>query len=75
MFALIIKDETNTTVVEHVSNYADDTVHIPDWNEFGLQQSEYRKSHHLLSEIRDKHPNWKIFTKEFEMSCLFPDQY
>jgi len=73
MYALLVKDETGNTVVEHVSNYADDTVHVPYWSDYGLQQSEYRKAHHLLSEIQKDHPEWKVYSREFKLEELIPE--
>ena len=71
MYALLIKNEKGYTVVEHVSNYADDTVNVPDWSEYGLKQSEYRKAHHLLAEVREQHPKWAVQVWEFDIMDLF----
>ena len=71
-FALVILNQNNCTVVEHVSNYSDDTVHVEEWAEFGLKQCEYRKSHHLLSEIKEFHPDWTVHCKEFDVTDVIP---
>lgn len=62
-YLLIVKDENGYTVVNHVANYQDDTIYIPNYEEHGLSQSEYRKSHHLTSEIAKNKPNWQVIEK------------
>ena len=70
-FALIIKDNDDNIILEHVANYSDDTVNVPNAAELGLDLHEYRKSYHLLDEIEEKKLPFKIITKNFDVSSLF----
>lgn len=65
MYALLIQNEHDYNIVEHVSNYSDDTVYVPEWRENGLPQSEYRKSHHLTNWVKENKPKWVIKEREF----------
>lgn len=67
MFALIIKDENGYEVVNHVSNYSDDTVFVPCAQDFKLPQQEWRKSFHLTEYVAKNKPNWKVYTRTFEI--------
>ena len=62
-YALKITDEDNYTIVEHLANYSDDTVHT-DIDE--LPQSEWRKAYHLITWVKENKPNWKIDEREIE---------
>jgi hypothetical protein len=67
MFALIIKDEYRHTVLEHVANYEDDSVYIP--NADGLDMpSEWRKAGHLIRWVKENRPGWKVYTQNFEIA-------
>ena len=67
-FALIIKDEDNYIIMEHVANNHDDAVHT-DFED--QPQSEWRKAHHLIEWISINKPEWSINMKDFEVSELF----
>jgi hypothetical protein len=67
MFALIIKDENNNTVLEHVSVYEDDEIHVPNANTLSMP-SEWRKAWHLIEWVKENRPDWKIYTQTFEIA-------
>lgn len=70
MYALKITDDDGSTVVEHVSNYEDDVVHVEIWYSYGMPQSEWRKAGHLLEWVRKYCPFWKIESFKFEFDDI-----
>ena len=66
MFALIIKDEENNTIVNHVANFEDDAVHVPDAHALNMP-TEWRKAGHLIEWVKTNEPYWKIFMRYFDI--------
>lgn len=72
-FALRVLDSNGYTIIEHVSMESDDPIYVPDWKDLGLNQPEYRKTRHLINEISNGMADWKVETKEFDISStIFP---
>lgn len=72
MYALRIKDDNGYTVVEHVANYSDDTVHIdPEyWGQLG-NVTEWRKASRVVSYVKEHHLTWTIEEREFDITEIF----
>lgn len=70
-FALIIKDEYDNDILEHVSNHMDDSVHVEDYEAYGLPQAEWRKAHHLTDWVKNNKPGWLIRKRVFSPIIAF----
>lgn len=68
-YALKITDADNYTVVEHVANNSDDTVHVVEI--LDMPTTEWRKAHHLTSWVKANKPDWTIIEKEISFDKLF----
>jgi hypothetical protein len=64
-YFLQIKDENNYTVVNHVANYSDDSVHFdPAFAaDYDIPQTEWRKSHHFVIWVKENRPDWTVLER------------
>lgn len=69
MFALIIKDEENNTIVNHVANFEDDSVYVPDADVLDMPP-EWRKAGHLIEWVKRTKPHWKIYMRHFDIDVV-----
>lgn len=66
LFLAIIKDkETDVVIWDHISQYPDDTLHVNEFcGEYSPLNGEYRKAHHLRSQIEEKYPSLKFISMD-----------